>query len=427
MISGRGRQRSGKARKRTAGPTFIDLFAGCGGLSLGLFKAGWTGLFAVEKNPDAFSTLRHNLIDGDRHSYRWPKWLPKRASSTGTLLRSYGDHLAALKGRVDLIAGAPPCQGFSLAGRRTHADPRNKLFKQYLAIVRKIRPRFVLLENVQGFCLPFKKGHKRHPERYSDVLIQRLESMGYTVFFEVVDFSKFGVPQSRNRFVLVGIRSTDPVAERLKRKPVFKRLQDRRMSFLQSKRLSPHRVVSAKQAIADLESTGKKLIPCPDPRSKRFMQISYDKPPAATAFASLMRKGFADAPTSMRLAAHRPKTILQFARILDTCRRGRSLSKQDRKRLRIKKQALTPLDAKRPSSTITTLPDDIVHYAEPRILTVRENARLQTFPDWYEFKGNYTTGGHERVDACPRYTQVGNAVPPLFSEAIGAVLKSLVA
>jgi DNA (cytosine-5)-methyltransferase 1 len=347
MTSGRNAHRAPKARKRN-GPTFIDLFAGCGGLSLGLFNAGWRGLFAVEKNRDAFSTLRHNLIEGDRHSYQWPKWLPKRSLSTSTLLRAHGTRLAALKGTVDLIAGAPPCQGFSLAGRRTHADPRNKLFEQYLAIVRKVQPRFVLLENVQGFCLPFKKGRKRHPERYSDVLTERLELMGYAVFSEVVDFSKFGVPQTRNRFVLVGIRRTDPVLRRLKRKPVFKRLQDRRSSFLQSKRLSPDRVVSARQAIADLESNGKKLIPCPDPRSKGFVQISYDKRHAATAFATLMRKGFADVPTSMRLAAHRPKTILQFRKILDTCTRGRSLSKQDRKRLRIKKQALTPLDAKRP-------------------------------------------------------------------------------
>ena len=72
--------------------------------------------------------------------------------------------------------------------------------------------------------------------------------------------------------------------------------------------------------------------------------------------------------------------------------------------------------------TVTTLPDDMIHYGEPRILTVRENARLQTFPDWFSFKGKYTTGGHRRKKECPRYTQVGNAVPPLLAEAIGETL-----
>ena len=71
---------------------------------------------------------------------------------------------------------------------------------------------------------------------------------------------------------------------------------------------------------------------------------------------------------------------------------------------------------------MTTLPDDMIHYAEPRILTVREMARLQSFPDWFQFKGKYTTGGDRRTKECPRYTQVGNAVPPLLAEAIGRAL-----
>ena len=71
------------------------------------------------------------------------------------------------------------------------------------------------------------------------------------------------------------------------------------------------------------------------------------------------------------------------------------------------------------SRTIPTLPDDLLHYSEPRILTVRENARIQSFPDFFEFRGKYTTGGARRKEECPRYTQVGNAVPPLMAEALG--------
>jgi len=91
--------------------------------------------------------------------------------------------------------------------------------------------------------------------------------------------------------------------------------------------------------------------------------------------------------------------------------------------MEIKKQAITPLCKDLPSATVTTLPDDIIHYAEPRILTVRENARLQTFPDWFEFTGAYTTGGKQRKHTCPRYTQVGNAVPPLLAEAMGLLIE----
>ena len=77
------------------------------------------------------------------------------------------------------------------------------------------------------------------------------------------------------------------------------------------------------------------------------------------------------------------------------------------------------------SPTITSIPDELVHYCEPRILTVREHARIQSFPDWYEFKGKYTSGGKRRKNEVPRYTQVGNAVPPLFAEQIGRAIKEV--
>ncbi|HLX52676.1 MAG TPA: DNA cytosine methyltransferase, partial [Aquella sp.] len=89
---------------------FIDLFAGCGGLSLGLKNAGWTGLFAIEKTPDAFSTLKHNLIDKDIiNKFEWPKWLPCQAHTTSKIINDYKPQLKALKGKVDPIAGGPPC------------------------------------------------------------------------------------------------------------------------------------------------------------------------------------------------------------------------------------------------------------------------------------------------------------------------------
>jgi len=167
------------------------------------------------------------------------------------------------------------------------------------------------------------------------------------------------------------------------------------------------------------------LIPADDEGSGGFMQIRYDQKSTSSPFVKLMRWGMRGAPNSIRLPRHRSGTIRQFRRIMATCKKGQCLNGQDRKRLGIKKHALTPLHSRRPSSTITTLPDDMIHYSEARILTVRENARLQSFPDWFEFTGEYTTGGKERRRSCPRYTQVGNAVPPLFAEAIGRVLRDL--
>ena len=120
-------------------------------------------------------------------------------------------------------------------------------------------------------------------------------------------------------------------------------------------------------------------------------------------------------PNSLRLVKHRPTTVERFIKIQKEYRKGVHLSTKERESLGLKKQCVVVLDEKAPSMTITTLPDDYIHYSEPRILTVRENARIQSFPDWYSFKGKYSTGGPRRVRECPRYTQVGNAVPPLLA------------
>jgi DNA (cytosine-5)-methyltransferase 1 len=93
-----------------------------------------------------------------------------------------------------------------------------------------------------------------------------------------------------------------------------------------------------------------------------------------------------------------------------------------RKGYGLKKHRIYPMSDSDPAPTITTLPDDVLHYSEPRILTVRESARLQSFPDWFQFRGKFTTGGDRRTKECPRYTQVGNAVPPYLARAIGVAL-----
>lgn len=411
--------------------TFADVFAGCGGLSLGLVNAGWTGRFAIEKNANAYGTLAANLVHGrkSKKKFDWPEWLPKSEITTTQLLGTYASHLNAMKGQLTLLSGGPPCQGFSLAGRRTQSDPRNALTNDYIEMVKLLEPRFLLIENVKGFTIPFKKNASSAADAipYSEQVKQRLTKVGYTVYSDLIDLSLFGVPQARKRFILIAIRNGDSALHKLGKNSPLDLLSENRRSFLKAKGLSTKKLVSVREAIGDLETHGTGLIPCTDSPYKTYLKVDYEGDGLRSPFIKLMRKNVKTQPNSLRLPKHNDSTISQFKVILETCAKGKTLSDLDRKRLSIKKHALTPLNSSQPSATVTTLPDDIVHYSEPRILTARENARLQTFPDTFQFFGNYTTGGVSRKTDCPRYTQIGNAVPPLFAEAVGRVLKQLAA
>jgi DNA (cytosine-5)-methyltransferase 1 len=186
------------------------------------------------------------------------------------------------------------------------------------------------------------------------------------------------------------------------------------------KRKAPKRI-SINEAISDLRRTNGE-IPCPD--SPSFMSGVYGKP--ETNFQKGMQHGNEKGlPDSHRFAKHRKKVEERFSLILKSFPKGMNLDNEARAALGLKKRNIRPLDPDLPSPTLTTLPDDYVHYEEPRILTVREYARLQSFPDWYEFKGKYTTGGRLRALETPRYTQVANAVPPEFSHTAGITLSRL--
>ena len=183
---------------------YIDLFAGCGGLSLGLHNAGWKGLFAIEKSPQAFKTLEFNLIEKVKH-FKWPKWLPKQAHDINTVIAQYADKLEELQGKVTLVAGGPPCQGFSIAGQRNENDERNKLIESYIKFVSLVKPDLIFFENVRGFTMEFRNNAEKG-KKYSQIVTSKLTGEGYYVYGQLVNFGEYGIPQKRTRFILVGIR-----------------------------------------------------------------------------------------------------------------------------------------------------------------------------------------------------------------------------
>ena len=399
-------------------PKYIDLFAGCGGLSLGLHNAGWKGLFAIEKSPDAFKTLEYNLIQNKNH-FNWPKWLPQQALEINYVIENFGKELKSLNRKVDLVAGGPPCQGFSMAGRRREDDLRNNLITSYINFIQIIQPKILFFENVKGFTMEFKKNKDKGKE-YASFVENELNNAGYYVKGQLVNFGDYGVPQKRTRFILVGVRKDLKHLTQETADIFFSKIQKNKHSFLSEKNLTI--ATNLEDAISDLlKENGLRE----SPDTKSFEAGVYS--PIVSSYQKLMRQGIDnEIADSHRFPKHRPDIIAKFQVILNNCRKNFDIDAKTREHFNIKKHTIIPLDKNSKTPTITTLPDDYIHYSEPRILTVREYARIQSFPDWYQFQGKYTTGGKRRTQEVPRYSQIGNAIPPLFAEQGGLILKELI-
>lgn len=385
--------------------------------------AGLNGLFAVEKDSMAFSTFKHNMINSSHSHFLWPDWLPKESITIQEVLQKYQNQIESLKGKVDLIVGGPPCQGFSLAGRRKSNDPRNKLSEEYIKMISIISPNYLILENVKGFNTSFKKfdGEKQQIP-YSMIVKNKLENLGYKIYCDYICCADYGVPQMRTRFIMIGIKN-NLVSDSLI--SPFETLKNLREEFLLSKGL-PLEQINVKDAIDDLSISRNGTTYHSGSDNKGFKKIDYKASKVNNKFLSVIRKGMKDSPpNSLRLARHKQSTIEKFQTIQSICIPGISLNDLLRQQLGTKKQAISVLNPFQPSKTLTTLPDDLLHYSEARILTVREMARIQSFPDSFDILGKYTTGGTRRTQECPRYTQIGNAVPPFLGEVLGILIKKL--
>ena len=331
--------------------TAMDLFAGAGGMSIGLEKAGFKVIYANEINEDAASTYSHNFP----HVY-----LENKDIRDVNLSRL---NLKLKRPVVNLIAAGIPCQGFSTAGKRDPRDPRNQLYKEVLRFVRKFKPKFVVIENVVGMLYAA-----------NGIFIKRIESrlieMGYIVHHRVLEASSYGVPQRRKRLFIIGTSLNLPANQ------LFPRSLRTRLS--------------ASQALSDLSFLGVGAA-----------AEEYSRPPRS-AYQKLMRVN------SFSLSNHEsPKHSQRVQRMFESIPPGFNAQtvfgkNYSGKRVRVK------LDPRKRSNTLTTLPEDLIHYSQNRILTVREMARLQSFPDSFVFLGPRTTGGPQRKYSCPQYTQVGN-------------------
>jgi len=405
---------------------FVDVFAGCGGLSLGLMQSGAQGLLAIEKMEDAFLTLDSNLSNpAELEGFAWPSSVPRMAHDIKAMLSTHAPALRRLSRQVEVIVGGPPCQGFSVYGKRRPLDSRNRMSQHYLDLVELLQPEAIVLENVAGIDMPFVNGWAAAGMQSRGTaawrIQQRLSAMGYATMPMKLCASDYGVPQYRKRFFMIGLRSASQrVADAILAEGLREEIRTDHLSALG---LTKGRKVTCRQAIGDLETSRRRLVPCED--TPGFEQATYWGP--GTQYQVQMHAGLLprEAPNSVRLARHRPGTVDKFVAMQLRGIRGFRAGLEAQRMLNSAKHRVHWLEPALPAPTITTLPDDFIHYSEPRILTVRECARLQSFPDWFKFVGKYTSGGDRRAKECPRFTQVGNAVPPRLAQFLGSYLQEV--
>ncbi|MEB3230548.1 MAG: DNA cytosine methyltransferase [Leptolyngbyaceae bacterium] len=383
---------------------FIDLFAGAGGLSCGLEMAGFQAILANDVVEQYTETYRKNhpdtkIILGDVRQV-WEKDLRQE--------------LSLKVGELDLLAGGPPCQGFSVnAPVRTLDDERNHLFKDFLKIAAILNPKAILIENVTGI-VQLGKG------TIVEQIYKVLQSLGYAVKHRILFAGHYGVPQMRFRTIFIGIRKSQKEIEFPKpthnAKAVANFAGAKELCFdippLFASALKKHTTVW--DAISDLP---------PIKSGSRNETLDYEKVPQNEYQASLRHgseKVWNHSCASLGpINLERLKYIPQGGSwrdipydLLPTGMKRARRSDHTKRYGRLHPDALC--------STVLTKCDphwgSFFHPEQDRVLSIREAARIQSFPDHYKFTGSITQ----------QYEQVGNAVPPLMAKAIGESIKSMI-
>lgn len=356
--------------------TVVDLFSGAGGLSRGFMDAGFEVLLGVDFDDAALKTFAEN--HGGAEAMKLDLFNHEN-------INKIAEFLEKLNTSLDVLVGGPPCQGFSLAGKREEFDQRNVLYSAMVKTAELLKPRVVVLENVPGMMTLYNgAGAKRVKEDF--------EQIGYKVAEPQILYAPdFGVPQIRKRVFFV---------------MTLKEKVKSHFSYPQSE-LQEADYISCEDAIGDLPT----LEGATDYSLNQV--FDYDFKPMSL-YQEIMRKNsnkiYNHTPTN-----HAPETV-QLISLVPEGKNYKALPQEILEKRTFKyNEALTRYHSKKPSRTIDTGHRTHFHYKWNRIPTVRENARLQSFPDDFIFYGNKQE----------QYRQVGNAVPPLLGKAIAVKVKEL--
>lgn len=517
----------------------IELFAGCGGMSLGLESAGYGLYFANELSPMAGETFAYNLLNETLEDNKSPEntlWIKSQHSKNDIDKRLRENPFEAPKGdfsdintdsdlenklligdinelltffeenpkiintlkneEIDLISGGPPCQSFSLAGKREKNNHKNTLPSSFARISGMIQPKTVLLENVKGITSPFTEDGEKY---YAWLEVSKAFVLeGFVPVCMMLNSKYFGVPQNRPRFILIAYRkdifdnifkifldneilkgSINFYKNVIKNKKSLNKVTIKHFNFIDIEsnpelfdgEILPkithfeRDFINTSEAIGDIRRTqlnytfdktkGKyanllnrvfpkksyknSFIKNHEPRNHSFIIKSrFRFYQVIEQFQNGLKKGASDLFTGKDVSNEiRDKLLVEFSHhnllfFPDKSDRETLMVPKDIeeveeliKSIPTKKHSQRALREFEPAPAQLTIPDDLCHYdsEQPRTLTVREMARFQSFPDWFEFKSKVTTGGKMRRFEVPQYTQVGNAVPPLLARVLGKTLR----
>lgn len=339
----------------------LDLFCGAGGLSYGFESAGFNILVGIDNDAKALETFELNH-EGAK-------------SICGDITKiTYNEHIKPLLGgkQVDVIIGGPPCQGMSLSGPRKFDDPRNKLYLSYIRLVKEIQPRAFVIENVPGLVGLFGGQIK-------DNILEKFTEMGYHIEYKILCSADYGVPQSRRRVIFVGTK----------------------VGKFEYPATNPN-VVTCSMALSDLPTLENEL----------GEEVSTYSLPPQNNYQQLMRRR--SSVVFNHVAANHSDKVKKIIALVPDGGNYKSLPKEYRGSRNFH-VAWTRFASDKPAPTIDTGHRHHFHYKYNRVPTVRECARLQSFPDDFKFLGNKTQ----------QFRQVGNAVPPLMAQAIAEQVKKM--
>ncbi len=379
---------------------YIDLFAGAGGFSLGFKMAGFTHVCSIEKDDWAIDTLKanfgkENIIKADLTDFTGYQQFDKES--------------------VDVIIGGPPCQGFSNAyssNDKDVDDPRNSLFKNFAEWVGNIQPSFFVMENVKGILS--KKNKKG--EKISNIILETFKEYGYEVDIWVLNAAEYGVPQIRERVFFVGNKLKLKIA-----KPT-----------------PTHSLKSSDSELKNAINVGEAILDLPSIKAKEGSEVAdYDKE-TSHPYQKWARQN------SLRVHNHvamkHTSRLVERFRLIQEGNKLEDLNEELKVRMRNGEGQLSNSKFNsnyrhlHKDSISNTIPasfySSFIHPTIPRNITAREAARIQSFPDYYIFKGDRTIVSkklRERLgkpgDRLSQYNQVGNAVPPLLAKHIGKALE----